>query len=92
MIDAGVPSFFGLGSEDGHVPTFWLLLQRQNLKVSPCAQLSPGRFSKKGILWFVELLPVRKIDMVLESGSYRGPSVGSLTQNCIKSRGLAWLA
>ena len=26
MIYAGVPSFFGLGLEDGHVPTFWLLL------------------------------------------------------------------
>ena len=26
MIHAGVPSFFGLGLEDGHVPTFWLLL------------------------------------------------------------------
>ena len=29
-MDAGfyaiVPSFFGLGFEDGHVPTFWLLL------------------------------------------------------------------
>ena len=23
MICAGVPSFFGLGLEDGHVPTFW---------------------------------------------------------------------
>ena len=26
-IYAGFPSFFGLGSEDGHVPTFRLLLQ-----------------------------------------------------------------
>ena len=26
MIDAGVPSFFGLGLEDGIVPTVWLLL------------------------------------------------------------------
>ena len=26
MTDAGFPSLFGLGSEDGHVPTFWLLL------------------------------------------------------------------
>ena len=23
MIHAGVPSFHGLGLEDGHVPTFW---------------------------------------------------------------------
>ena len=23
----GVPSFFGLGLEDGHAPTFWLLQQ-----------------------------------------------------------------
>ena len=27
MIHAGRPSFFGLGLEDGPVPTFWLLLQ-----------------------------------------------------------------
>ena len=26
MIHAGCPSFFGFGSEDVHVPTFWLLL------------------------------------------------------------------
>ena len=26
MIHAGLPSSFGLGLEDGHVPTFWLLL------------------------------------------------------------------
>ena len=26
MIYTGLPSFFGLGLEDGHVPTFWLLL------------------------------------------------------------------
>ena len=26
VIYAGFPSFFGLGLEDGHVPTFWLLL------------------------------------------------------------------
>ena len=26
MIHAGVSSFFGLGLEGGHVPTFWLLL------------------------------------------------------------------
>ena len=26
MIHAGFPSFFGLGLEEGHVPTFWLLL------------------------------------------------------------------
>ena len=26
MIHAGFLSFFGLGLEDGHVPTFWLLL------------------------------------------------------------------
>ena len=25
LIYAGVPSFFGLGLEDGHVPSFWLL-------------------------------------------------------------------
>ena len=26
MIDAGIPPFFGLGLEEGHVLTFWLLL------------------------------------------------------------------
>ena len=26
VICAGVPSSFGLGLEDSHVPTFWLLL------------------------------------------------------------------
>ena len=26
MINDGFPSFFGLGLEDGHIPTFWLLL------------------------------------------------------------------
>ena len=26
MIYAGCPAFFGLGLEDGHVPTFWLQL------------------------------------------------------------------
>ena len=26
MLSAGFPSFFGLGLEDCHVPTFWLLL------------------------------------------------------------------
>ena len=26
MIYAGIPSFFGLGLEAGHVPTIWLLL------------------------------------------------------------------
>ena len=26
MVSAGSSSFFGLGSQDGHVPTFWLLL------------------------------------------------------------------
>ena len=26
MIYAGLPSFFGLGLEDGHISTFWLLL------------------------------------------------------------------
>ena len=29
MIYAGVPSFLGLESEDGHVPTFWLLLYKR---------------------------------------------------------------
>ena len=27
MMSAGFPSFFGLRLQDGHVPTFWLLLQ-----------------------------------------------------------------
>ena len=27
MICAGCSSFFGVGLEDGHVPTFWLLLR-----------------------------------------------------------------
>ena len=27
MIWAGFPSFFGLGLEDSHIPTCWLLLQ-----------------------------------------------------------------
>ena len=26
MVYAGCPSFFGLGPEDGPIPTFWLLL------------------------------------------------------------------
>ena len=26
LIYAGIPSFFVLGLEDGHVPTFWLLV------------------------------------------------------------------
>ena len=26
LIYAGIPSLFGLGLQDGHVPTFWLLL------------------------------------------------------------------
>ena len=26
MMYAGFPSFYGLGLDDGHVPTFWLLL------------------------------------------------------------------
>ena len=26
VIYAGFPSFFGLGLEDGHLPTFWILL------------------------------------------------------------------
>ena len=34
MISAGVPSFFDLGSEEGHVPTFWLLLQGVHMRVS----------------------------------------------------------
>ena len=28
IIYAGIPSFFGLGLEDGHVPTLWLLLYK----------------------------------------------------------------
>ena len=38
MIYAGVPSFFGLGLEDGHVPTFWLLvydMQKLSWTLSP---------------------------------------------------------
>ena len=31
MIYAGVPSFCGLGLDDGHVPTFWLLLRHKKL-------------------------------------------------------------
>ena len=27
MLCAGVPAFFGLGLEDGHLTTFWLLLK-----------------------------------------------------------------
>ena len=38
---AGVPSFFGLGMEDGHVPTFLCLLQ---LEVCPKPLTNlPGR-------------------------------------------------
>ena len=35
MIYAGVPSFFGLGLGDGHVPTFWPLryLESQCLEI-----------------------------------------------------------
>ena len=31
MVDAGVPSFLGLGLEDGHVPTFRLLPNRSTV-------------------------------------------------------------
>ena len=31
MISAGLPSFFGLGLEDGHIPTFWLVLNRRHM-------------------------------------------------------------
>ena len=34
MMYAGVPSFFGLGLEDGHVPSFWLLLFRIQVSFS----------------------------------------------------------
>ena len=34
LISAGVSSCFGIGSEDGHVPTFWLLLECVSYLVS----------------------------------------------------------
>ena len=40
MIYVGFPSFFGLGLEDGHVPTFWLLLYVE----------IAGSFQKQGVL------------------------------------------
>ena len=38
MIHAGVPSFFVLGSEDGHIPTVWLLLYQTMAHTSNTTQ------------------------------------------------------
>ena len=43
VLYAGCPSFFGVGLEDGHVPTFWLLLQVPYLLLMAIA-VSPVAF------------------------------------------------
>ena len=43
MIYAGLPSFLGLELEDGHVPTFWLLMYYKPTMARPIGLMATGR-------------------------------------------------
>ena len=70
MIYAGVPSFSALGLEDGHVPTFWLLLCTIGVLESRIGGSSESLRCSRPAAQFESFLPKTSFNSIIDVYRY----------------------